>query len=48
MKNKVPVIVINVKQVINKMGRRSTKLNDVVDMVNTSVFGWDETKKCHL
>lgn len=46
MKNKIPGIVINVKQVVNKMKRWATKLNDVVDMMNTSGFGWDDTRKC--
>ncbi|KAK2354697.1 hypothetical protein QL285_092182 [Trifolium repens] len=46
MKNKIPGIAISVKQIVNKMKRWSTKLNDVVDMMNTSGFGWDDTKKC--
>ncbi|AES66997.1 hypothetical protein MTR_2g085110 [Medicago truncatula] len=28
------------------MKKWSTKLNEVVDMMNTSGFGWDDTKKC--
>ncbi|KAL2655861.1 hypothetical protein AAZV13_04G088900 [Glycine max] len=28
------------------MKRWSIKLNDVVDMMNTSGFGWDDTRKC--
>lgn len=46
MKNKIPGIVITVKQVVNKMKRWTTKLNEVVDMMNTSGFGWDDARKC--
>lgn len=46
MKNKISSIFINSKQVVNKMKRWSTKPNDVVDMMNTSGFGWDDTRKC--
>ncbi|XP_039690526.1 uncharacterized protein [Medicago truncatula] len=46
MKNKIPGILINAKQIVNKMKRWSTKLNEVVDMMNTGGFGWDDTKKC--
>ena len=46
MKNKIPGIVIIIKQVVNKMKRWTTKLNEVVDMMNTSGFGWDDTRKC--
>ncbi|GAU51820.1 hypothetical protein TSUD_416050 [Trifolium subterraneum] len=46
MKNKIPGIAINVKQIVNKMKRWAMKLNDVVDMMNTSGFGWDDTKMC--
>ncbi|KAI4316003.1 hypothetical protein L6164_024023 [Bauhinia variegata] len=28
------------------MKRWSSKLNEVVDMMNTSGFGWDDTRKC--
>ncbi|KAH1253263.1 hypothetical protein GmHk_04G009974 [Glycine max] len=38
MRDKIPEITINV--------RWSIKLNDVVDMMNTSGFGWDDTRKC--
>jgi hypothetical protein len=44
--NKISGIAINAKQIVNKMKRWSTKLNDVVDMMNTNGFGWDDTKKC--
>lgn len=37
---------INAKQVANKMSRFSAKLNDVVDMMNTSGFGSNDTKEC--
>ena len=37
---------ITVKQVVNKMKRWSIKLNEVVDMMNTSGFGWDDVRKC--
>ena len=46
MKHKIPRIAINANQVVNKMKRWSTKPNDVVDMMNTSGFGWDDTRKC--
>ena len=46
MKNYIPKINLNVKQIINKMKRWSVKLSEVVDMMNTSGFGWDDTKKC--
>ncbi|KAI4315934.1 hypothetical protein L6164_023963 [Bauhinia variegata] len=29
-----------------KNERWSSKLNEVVDMMNTSGFGWDDTRKC--
>lgn len=46
MRNKIPRIAINAKQVVNKMKRWSSKLNEVVDMMNTGGFGWDDTRKC--
>ncbi|KAI4349719.1 hypothetical protein L6164_010279 [Bauhinia variegata] len=46
MKNVFPGITLNVRQVVNKMKRWSSKLNEVVDMMNTSGFGWDDTRKC--
>ena len=46
MKNYIPEINLNVKQIINKMKRWSVKFSKVVDMMNTSGFEWDDTKKC--
>lgn len=46
MKNKILGIVINIKQVLNKMKMWSKKLNDVVEMMNTNGFGWDDTRNC--
>ncbi|KAK7281017.1 hypothetical protein RIF29_08651 [Crotalaria pallida] len=46
MRNRIPGITLTIKHIVNKMKRWSSKLNDVVDMMNTSGFGWDDTRKC--
>ncbi|KAH7681806.1 hypothetical protein IHE45_05G080600 [Dioscorea alata] len=46
MTTSIPGIIITIKQVVNKMKRWSIKLNEVVDMMNTSGFGWDDARKC--
>ncbi|KAH7666069.1 hypothetical protein IHE45_13G077100 [Dioscorea alata] len=38
-------IIITIKQVVYKMKRWFIKLNEVVDMMNTSGFGWDDARK---
>ena len=46
MKSSIPEINLNIKQIVNKMKRWSVKLSEVVDMMNTSGFRWDDTRKC--
>ena len=46
MKSCIPEINLNIKQIVNKMKRWLVKLSEVVDMMNTSGFGWDDTRKC--
>lgn len=45
MKISIPGIGIFVKQVVNKMKRWPIKLNEEVDMMNTSRLGWDDVRK---
>ncbi|WOK99965.1 hypothetical protein Cni_G08677 [Canna indica] len=46
MEARIPGIVLTVKQVVNKLKRWSSKLVEVMDMLNTNGFRWDEAKKC--
>ena len=46
MKTSILSFVITVKQVVNNIKEWSTKLNEVVDMMNTSRFSWDDVQKC--
>ena len=46
MKARMEGIDITFKHVANKLKRWNTKYTAVCDMINTSGFGWDDTKKC--
>ena len=46
MMTSISGIIITIKQVVNKMKKWSIKLNEVVDMMNTNRFGWDDVRKC--
>ncbi|XP_057414812.1 uncharacterized protein LOC130709459 [Lotus japonicus] len=46
MKARMEGIDITFKHVANKLKRWNTKYTAVFDMINTSGFGWDDTKKC--
>ncbi|KAL6523662.1 hypothetical protein OROGR_017265 [Orobanche gracilis] len=46
MKSIFPEISLDVKQVVIKMKSWFTKFNEVVALMNTSGFSWDDTRKC--
>ena len=46
MREKIENITITAKHVQNKMKRMKDKYSAAYDMLNTSGFGWDDTRKC--
>ena len=46
MREKIENINITAKHVQNKMKRLKDKYSTAYDMLNTSVFGWNDTHKC--
>ncbi|KAK3193397.1 hypothetical protein Dsin_024707 [Dipteronia sinensis] len=46
MREKIENITITAKHVQNKMKRMKDRYSAAYDMLNTSGFGWDDTRKC--
>ncbi|KAK2641294.1 hypothetical protein Ddye_023057 [Dipteronia dyeriana] len=46
MREKIENITITIKHVQNKMKRLKDKYSTAYDMLNTSGFGWNDTRKC--